>query len=537
MRFVNNHQCAVTVMTVLCILKVLLLSTRPEYEQYDNDGGHDILLHSQSSSSSSSSPPRYYSSSWAKDQSRRGDDTHWQEDDDDVISKTNRAKDVVEVGQQQQQVLEQTKRPTSSSNKSQEAQPYHSNHFHDDPTNNNSTTITSSPPRPSSDAPLFLYISPGTTGSTFIYHSSCIAGFPSVHHKSFCISQRRGIGNVSESVVEGVRVHFKLIRLYSLATECCKLHGRARKGTARNTTTNNNNDKAKSQFTPKQEQLCSMPLHTWASEIHERLTSILQSGVVGLFDAPYPFLVPKVLQLAKELRSTPPIIAMIERNPREWAISRNKNHGLLVCKTEYSYGGLGESEFDLLGCYERAMQVKAAAAAAAGRGSSATSDTDNSPAATARSVVHNFWDIFQYRSRAVTETNIDPTVQLGMERNMKHHQDVYLPKADYAPDMFGVHSSVSSSSSSTLRLKEEDVVADIRQLVLARKSKDDMNDDTIEELRLQWRDDYTESLTCRARVNWDMDNDTLVEFYHIPKLCPGKDDMIPLINTHDIRAR
>lgn len=533
MRFVNNHQCAVTVMTVLCILKVLLLSTRPEYEQYDTDGGHDLQSSSSSSFSSSSPPPplpRYYSSSWAKDQSRRGDDIHWQEDDDDIISKTNRAI-VLEVGPQEQQVQEQTKRPPSSSNKSQEAQPYHSNHFHDDP-NNNSTIITSPPPRPSSDAPLFLYISPGTTGSTFIYHSSCIAGFPSVHHKSFCISQRRGIGNVSESVVEGVRVHFKLIRLYSLATECCKLHCRARKGTARNTTTNNNNDKAKSQFTPKQEQLCSMPLHTWASEIYELLTSILQSGVVGLFDAPYPFLVPKVLQLAKELRSTPPIIAMIERNPREWALSRNKNHGLLVCKTEYSYEGLGESEFDLLGCYERAMQVKAA-----GRGSNATSDTDNSPAATARSVVHNFWDIFQYRSRAVTETNIDPTVQLGMERNMKHHQDVYLPKADYAPDMFGVHSSVSSSSSSTLRLKEEDVVADIRQLVLARKSKDDMNDDTIEELRLQWRDDYTESLTCRARVNWDMDNDTLVEFYHIPKLCPGKDDMIPLINTHDIRAR
>ena len=527
MRFVNNHQCAVTVMTVLCILKVLLLSTRPGYEQYDNDGGHDLLLNSKSSSSSPSS------SLWAKEQSLRGDDIHWQEDYDDIISNTNRA--IVVGGQQQQQVHEQTKRPPSSSKKSEEAQPHHSKHFHDDRINN--STTNSSPHRPSSDAPLFLYISPGTTGSTFIYHSSCIAGFPSVHHKSFCISQRRGIGNVSESVVEGVRVHFKLIRLYSLATECCKLHGRARKGTARNTTTNNNNDKAKSQFTPKQEQLCSMSLHTWVSEIHERLTSILQSGVVGLFDAPYPFLVPKVLQLAKELRSTPPIIAMIERNPREWAISRNKNHGLLVCKTEYSYGGLGESEFDLLGCYERAMQVKAAAAAAAGRGSNATSDTDNSPAATARSVVHNFWDIFQYRSRAVTETNIDPTVQLGMERNMKHHQDVYLPKADYAPDMFGVHSSVSSSSSSTLRLKEEDVVADIRQLVLARKSKDDMNDDTIEELRLQWRDDYTESLTCRARVNWDMANDTLVEFYHIPKLCPGKEDMIPLINTHDIRAR
>ena len=59
-----------------------------------------------------------------------------------------------------------------------------------------------------------------------------------------------------------------------------------------------------------------------------------------------------------------------------------------------------------------------------------------------------------------------------------------------------------------------------------------------------WQQSYTKSLTCRGRVDWIMKNDTLVEYYHLPKTCEkmrlskaGKEDalssdlynMIPLI--------
>ena len=483
MRIANNYKFALTVLTVLVIMKVMLLSTRPQYDDYGTD--FDVSLPSKLSlsslSSSSSSNERF------------------QDNKDDVHS-------VITPIMEQQ-------RPSHPT-------PYHAQ----DRAKYTSTNLTTSSSSSSlSNAPLFFHISPGTSGSTFLYHATCTAGFPSVHHKSFCISQHRGIENVSEVVVEGVRSHFELIRLYSLAYECCrKLHttkGRGKKNTIKHIT----------QLLQKQ-KLCSMPLYDWISEVQRHLISVLQSGLVGLFDTPYPYLAQKVLELAKKWRTTPPIISITERNPKEWARSRIKNHGLLVCKTEYSYEGLGASEFDVLGCYERAIQI-ATTTAVARRGS----DNDANTTTINPSAVHHFWDIFQYRSRVVDDNDVDPTFQLGMERQMRHYQQVYSPVADYAPDMFGVHSTSSS------RLEEDDVVADIQQLILAGKGDDDnINDDSTSGLRLHWRNEYTKPLTCRARVNWDLDNDTLWEFYHRPKTCAMKGDLkdvIPLINTHDIDAR
>jgi hypothetical protein len=228
-------------------------------------------------------------------------------------------------------------------------------------------------------------------------------------------------------------------------------------------------------------------------------------------------------------------------------MSRSKHHALLVCKMEYSYDRLGASEFDVLGCYERAVVAR--------RGGNDNATDDNGRTNTASPpVLHlHFWDIFQYQARVVVvvaseKNNADPTTfQLGMERQMNHHQKVYLPMADYAPDMFGVH--LSSSLTSSTRIEEEDVVVDIRRLVLGdRKSNVNINDDiATERLRSQWRDEYTKPLTCRGRVLWNMDNDTLVEVYHLPKTCADDDDgekglsfregILPLINnTHDIQA-
>ena len=499
-----NHKFAISILTVLFVLKVILLSTRP---QYDDNNDDDDYYHV-----SSSSP--YFASPLKKEQRQRvwrEDIDQWHADDDDGISTTRTV-----VEQQQQQPIQH-----------QAQQPKHPINIYDrnNGDNDNSTSRTSTS---SSDAPLFYHLSPGSSGSRTLYHASCTAGFPSVHHKSFCISQQRGIKNVSDSVVMGVRSHFELLRLYTLAYECCKLHH------------------AKGEKVPKQKQLCNMPLHTWVSQIQTHLISILQSGLVGLFDTPYPYLAPQVLELAKLWRSAPPIIAMTERNAREWAMSRSKHHALLVCKMEYSYDRLGASEFDVLGCYERAVVARR-------RDNNNATDDDSTNNTAPPPVLHlHFWDIFQYRARVnvASEKNVDLSFQLGMERQMNRHQLVYLPMADYAPDMFGVHSSSSSSTSST-RIEEEDVVVDIRRLILGDgKSDVNINDDdsTTERIRSQWREEYTKPLTCRGRVHWNMDNDSLVEVYHLPKTCADDDDgeeglssrkdMLSLIhNTHDNHAR
>ncbi len=485
MRIANhNYKFAVTVLAVLCIMKIMLLSTRPQYD----DGGDSSLPSKLSLSPFSSSPYSEFVNERSRDK------------EEDVHS-------VITPAMEQQ-------RPPHPAASFHAHPPKHGFNRANDITTSNFTTSSSL-----SDAPLFFHISPGTSGSTFLYHATCTAGFPSVHHKSFCISQQRGIENVSESVVEGVRSHFELIRLYSLAYECCRIM-HTKKGKEKKNTNNI------AQLLQKQ-NLCRMPLHSWISEMQRHLTSILQSGLVGLFDTPYPFLAQKVLELAKKWRTTPPIISITERNPKEWARSRIKNHGLLVCKTEYSHERLGASEFDILGCYERATQVATTAVARRG------SDDNANTTVVYPLVVRHFWDIFQYRPRVVNDSDVDPTFQLGMERQMRHYQEVYSPVADYTPDMFGVHSTSS-------RLEEEDVVVNIQQLILAGKGNGDINDDIPPGLRLHWRNEYTKPLTCRARVNWDMDNDTLWEFYHRPNTCAVNDALngvIPLINTHDIDAR
>lgn len=357
-----------------------------------------------------------------------------------------------------------------------------------------------------SDAPLFYHISPGSTGSRTLYHVACKSGFPSVHHKSFCISQTRGIHGVTDDIVQGIRSHYEVLRLYEMARRCCSLWSQGKvwtkvniNGTSPvlyhggnyNNSTNNNHTSGAAQL------LCNMPLREWKMSVISHLTSVLQSGIVGIFDTPYPFLALQVLDIANEWRMTSPIIALTLRNPKEWANSRSKNHRIMVCREDYSYEGLGASEFDVLGCVTRAYDNYSALV------------LDNGTDLSDQLVLH-FWDVFQIRSRKV---DIDPTFQLGMEQQMKHHQETYLPMSHYSLDIFGNRSKP---------IKEHDVAVDICRYIFDGKLNSSNNTDKnidIETLQSKWRDRYKKALTCRGRVDWEITNDTLNEYYHLPNTC------------------
>ncbi len=318
-----------------------------------------------------------------------------------------------------------------------------------------------------------------------------------------------------------MRSHYEVIRLYSMALECCKLWSKGkirraldddRNGVSllmQDGETDSDNSSSKNVAEQRQQQLCNTPLHDWTNDIQSHLSSVIRSGVVGLFDTPYPYLSTQVLQLANEWRTAPPIVAMTERDPKDWATSRLKNHGVLLCREEYSYERMGASEFDLIGCYERALSRNNA---------SATPDDSHSTYnATNSTSALKFWDVFWYRSHRSKE--VGPSLRRGMEFQMLHHQELYLPMTQFAPDFFAVHPTRTNENElrkSTMSVEE--VASDIKKHTLDGKS-DGNDNDVLERLRPIWRDWYSEPLTCRGRVDWIMENDTKEEYYHIPKTC------------------
>lgn len=370
---------------------------------------------------------------------------------------------------------------------------------------------------------------------------SCKSGFPSVHHKSFCISQRRGIRGVADEVVRGVRSHYELLRLYELARGCCSLWS---KGKLRTTVPANgtsatldrgihyHNDTRDNRTSEVAQRLCHMPLPDWTASIASHLASVLQSGLVGIFDTPYPYLAPQVLALANDWRTTAPIIAMTERNPKKWALSRSRNHSIMVCREEYALDGLGASEFDVVGCVTRAHDKASASVGDQGRGWHAPLGL-------------HFWDVFQIRSR---KGDIDPTFQRGMERQMTRHQGLYLPLSQYAPDIFSVHPSPHANNKSE-PIEEKEVAGDMRRYILGGKlshgnsSNNTHNTTNVETLQSKWRERYSTALTCRGRVDWEITQDSLHEHYHLPKTCKvatsktgnfldiNSEAMVPLIPT------
>ena len=355
------------------------------------------------------------------------------------------------------------------------------------------------------EMPLFYHISPGSTGSRTLYHAACNAGFPSVHHKSFCISSNRGVNGVPSKVVEGVRAHLQVLRLYQIAYKCCSYW---KKGII----IQDNSGSGKIVMKEDGEEdgavildLCAMSLDDWARDIQTYLSTVLQSSIVGLFDTPYPLMATQVLELTAKLRDTPPIIAMTERDEVSWAKSRSRNHNLMLCKKEFSYEELGASEFDIIGCVERAR--------------SSTMDTQGGN----KSEVLHFWDVFEYRSRF---DEVGDEFRKGLERQMEHHQSIYRPIADYTPNFFG--SSVLNESEHTPTPKRKVVVTekqvkyDIQRLVLLQKGRGGgMPSESVNNTQttLLSKKLYKKPLTCRGSVQYEILNDTFTELYDHPKAC------------------
>ncbi len=354
--------------------------------------------------------------------------------------------------------------------------------------------------------PLFYHISPGSTGSRTLYHAACNAGFPSVHHKSFCISSNRGVNGVPSRVVEGVRAHLQVLRLYQIAYKCCSYW---KKGII---IQDNSGDSGKIAMKEDGEEdervnldLCAMSLDDWARDIQSHLSTVLQSSIVGLFDTPYPLMAPHLLELTDKLRCTPPIIAMTERDEVSWAKSRSRNHNLMLCKKEFSYEGLGASEFDIIGCVERA------------RSSTMVTKTGN------KTKVLHFWDVFEYRSRF---EEVGDEFRKGLELQMEHHQNIYRPIAEYTPNFFGSSTFNESEHSSIPKTKEvvteKQVKYDVQQLVLLQKGRGGgMPSESVNNTQttLLWKELYKKPLTCRGSVQYDILNDTFTELYDHPKAC------------------
>lgn len=300
---------------------------------------------------------------------------------------------------------------------------------------------------------------------------------------------------MSKEVVAGVRAHYQILRLYSLAGECCKLWNKGRV----NDPIDDDVDMT------AMLRLCITPLDEWADRLQHHLRRVLQSGLVGLFDTPYPYLAPQVLDMAKQWR-TSTVIVMTERDPMSWAKSRTK-HGLLLCRAEYSYNRLGSSEFDILGCIDRAYK------------SNDMTIRTNYDSKTQNTATLRFWDVFRYRSH---HDDVDPEFRAGLERQMEYHQTMYLPLAMYTPDLFGVKNNKSATdelNSFHGHMNEKDISAEIRRHIQSASKS-------------SWYHEYNVSLKCRGRVNWEMKNDTFIELYHLPKTCEFMEDvdMIPLMS-------
>ena len=330
-----------------------------------------------------------------------------------------------------------------------------------------------------STTPLFYHVSPGSTGSRTLYHAACSAGFPSVHHKSFCISDTRGIEGVDKKVVEGVRAHFEVLRLYEMAVGCLKAKSKLVAGAS-----SNKDDSLAS--------ICNISIETWSDSLRNHLSAVLKSDLVGLFDTPYPYLAPQIVHLLKLWRPIA-IIGMTQRDPSTWVKSRIK-HGLLLCRKEYSLDDLGSSEFDIFGCIKNAERK---------------SINKNGM---------NFWDVFWYRSH---HEETDSKFIEGMKHQMEVHQKIYLPFSTYNPDFFGDGSNTDKSR----HIDERTVATDISKLLLAKEPT-------------KQHDKYSNGkpLKCRGRVNWEISNDTFIEVYHLPKTCTQKKEGhvdIPLIQEKE----
>jgi hypothetical protein len=238
---------------------------------------------------------------------------------------------------------------------------------------------------------------------------------------------------------------------------------------------------------------------TWVTNIQIQLEIVIQSGIVGLFDTPYPLLASQIINMAHIWRSTPIIISMTERQPKEWADSRIHTHEMLLCREEYSYNQLGASEFDLIGCYERAVIVH-----------NNNNNNDTVEGGSSNVILH-FEDVFHYYYPSTNNDDDDDdkqedvailnpltvvAIQQGMERQMQHHQELYLPLTTYSPDIFNVRSSTTPLIK---KITEVVMSKDIRKHILGITNDDDNDDYDHDEIKAKVND-HRGDLVLHARV-------------------------------------
>jgi len=263
--------------------------------------------------------------------------------------------------------------------------------------------------------------------------------------------------------------------------------------------------------------LCNTNLEDWRDDMYHHLTNVINSGIVGLFDSPYPYLADQVLELSNKYRATPPIIAMTNRESSSWVRSRLK-HQILLCRAEYSYEELGASEFDIFGCIDRAFN---------------SSLVEKEGESSAKSY---FWNVFQYQSPTnldKSDVSVESELQKGMARQYGHFKEVYTTKAEYAPDMFGMKKESEP-------ITDKQVEVDINTFILGNARDSIENKDINKKYQSDWRRTYKpNTINCRGRVKWHVKNDSMVELYHLPKTCEVSKHipLIPLITEEETNQK
>jgi hypothetical protein len=114
---------------------------------------------------------------------------------------------------------------------------------------------------------------------------------------------------------------------------------------------------------------------------------------------------------------------------------------------------------------------------------------------------------------------------------MKHHQGIYVSRTTFNLDIFGIHSS--STMSPPTKISENEIAITIKNHILesivhsSSSNSSSITNNNNNNNRSVWRQQaiiwhnkkYNKPLTCRGRIIWNMANDTMVEYYHLPKTC------------------
>lgn len=308
---------------------------------------------------------------------------------------------------------------------------------------NQSTLITNK----YNQSPIVFGMSPGTTGTHTLFMAACRLGLPSIHHTSFCASPpSKDLSGVSQQVIDGLQAHAHVFELNELAYKCT-MGAKAKDATSK-------------YYKMFHSNVCNMDVRDWAAQTQGNITKLLTSGIVGLFDYPYPNMIDFILNTIPKVRGETfqPTLIYTKRESNQWRISRLK-HGFLLCKEDYiesklnntqeissanSYHGkvpLYLTEFNIFECIDRAV-------------SKSTSDMTLS-------------DVFEYESNKQKTPDGKkikyfikrkrPGLYHALQSSYEWHQQHYSVMAQYTPGFFGVDSPKLADADNRVQPKREKI--------------------------------------------------------------------------------